>query len=82
MDGEFKKVKNKQPLVCNTIAAKEHMSKAERSIQIIKDHARGMTCNISFTYISQHLKIEFIYFVIPWLNVFPVKTGISAIYSP
>lgn len=34
MDGEFEKVKNKLPLVvCNTTAAKEHVSEAEHSIR-------------------------------------------------
>ncbi len=83
MDGEFEKVKDKLPLLlCNTIAAKEHVSKAKRSIQMIKERAMGMICNIPFIYISQRLKKEFIYFVIPWPNVFLVKTGISTIYSP
>lgn len=34
MDGEFEKVKNKLPLVvCNTTAAKEHVSEVEHSIR-------------------------------------------------
>jgi hypothetical protein len=37
MNGKFEKVKNKLPLVvCNTTAAKEHVSKAEHSIRTIK----------------------------------------------
>jgi hypothetical protein len=33
MDGEFEKVKDKVPnLVCDTMAAKEHISEAERAI--------------------------------------------------
>jgi hypothetical protein len=28
------------------------------------------------------MKIEFVYFTVLWLNSFPVKTGISGIYSP
>ena len=39
MDGEFEKVKNELALVvCNTTAAKEHVSKAEHSIRTIKEH--------------------------------------------
>ena len=38
MDGEFEKVKNELALVvCNTTAAKEHVSEAERSIRMIKE---------------------------------------------
>jgi hypothetical protein len=43
MDGEFKKVKNKMPLVvCNTTAAKEHVSKAKRSIRMVKDQCKEL----------------------------------------
>ncbi len=38
LDGEFKKVKDKLPsLICNTTAAKEHVSDAERTICTIKE---------------------------------------------
>ncbi len=38
-DGKFEKVKNELPLVvCNTTAAKEQVSEAERSIHTIKEH--------------------------------------------
>ncbi len=43
MDGEFKKVKDKLLLLlCNTTAAKEHMSKAKWNIQTIKECTRGI----------------------------------------
>jgi hypothetical protein len=28
------------------------------------------------------MKIEFVYFMVFWLNAFPVKTGFSGVYSP
>ena len=28
------------------------------------------------------MKIKFVYFMVFWLNVFPVKMGISEVYSP
>jgi hypothetical protein len=38
MDGDFKKVKGEMPMVeCNTTAAREHVSKAERSIRTVKE---------------------------------------------
>jgi hypothetical protein len=43
MDGEFKKVEVKVPrLECNTTAAKEHVSEAERAIRTIKERTRGL----------------------------------------
>jgi hypothetical protein len=83
MDGEFKKVKAELPmLVCNSTAVKEHMSKAKCSIRTIKERTGGVVCTLPFTYIPRRLKIEFIYFVTLWLNAFPVKTGISKVFSP
>jgi hypothetical protein len=82
-EGKFEKVCNVLHLMlCNTTAAKEHVSEAKRSIHTIKEQTRGIIGTLPFNYIPRQLKIEFIYFVILWLNVLPVKTGISNIYSP
>ena len=35
-----------------------------------------------FTYIPRQMNIEFIYFVTLWLNMFPVKSGVSETFSP
>ncbi len=48
----------------------------------IKEHTRGVICTLPFAHIPRRLKVEFIYFVVLGLNAFPVKMGISAIYSP
>jgi hypothetical protein len=83
MDGEFEKVKNELALVvCNTTAAKEHVSKVERSIRTIKEPTRGIVGTLLFEFIPWRLKMDFIYFVVLWLNAFPAKSGISATYSP
>ena len=37
---------------------------------------------LPFTCIPRRMKIEFIYFVRLWLNVFPVKSGVSETFSP
>jgi len=37
---------------------------------------------LPFEFIPRRLKMEFIYFVVLWLNAFPAKSGISATYSP
>jgi hypothetical protein len=35
-----------------------------------------------FADIPRRMKIKFIYFVVLWLNAFPVKTGISSCFLP
>ncbi len=83
MDGEFEKVKDCLPNVeCNTMAAKEHVSKAKRTIQMIKEQAQGIIMTMPFADIPQRMKIKFLYFVVLWLNAFPVKTGITSCFSP
>jgi hypothetical protein len=62
MDGKFEKVKNELPLVvCNTTSAKEHVSKAERSICTIKERMRGIVGTLPFEFIPWRLKMQFIY---------------------
>jgi hypothetical protein len=83
MDGEFERVKPFLPtLECNTTAAKEHVSEAERTICTLKERTRGLIATLPFTHIPRRMKIEFVYFVVLWLNAFPVKSGVSATYSP
>ena len=83
MDGEFEKIKDLVPrLECNTTAAKEHVSEAERGIRTIKERARGLIATLPFEHIPQRMKIEFIYFCVLWLNAFPVRNGISSKHSP
>ena len=83
MDGEFEKIREILPTVeCNTTAAKEHMSKAERTIRTVKERTRGLVCTLPFMHIPRRMKIEFVYYMVFWLNVFPVRTGISGVYSP
>ena len=82
MDGEFEKVKPFLPtLECNSMAAKEHVSKAERTIRMLKKRMRGLLALLPFSHIPQRMKIKFVYFIVLWLNAFPVKSGISMIYS-
>ena len=64
---------------CNTTAAKEHVSEAERTIQMVKERIHGLLVTLPFSHIPKRMKIEFVYFVI--LNAFPVKLGISQTIS-
>jgi hypothetical protein len=69
-------------VVCNTTAAKEHVSEAEQTIRTIKEQMQGLLGTLPFSHMPRRMKIEFIYFVVLWLNAFPVKNGISAVHSP
>ena len=81
--GNSKKIKDLMPqVVCNTTVAKEHVSKAEQNILTIKERTRGIIRTLPFEYIPKRLKMEIIYFMVLWLNAFPVKTGVSSVHSP
>ncbi len=83
MDGGFEKLKNILPTVeCNTTAAKEHVSEAECSIRTVKERTWGLIGMLPFDNIPRRMKIKFVYFIVLWLNAFPVMTGVSLIYSP
>ncbi len=83
MDKEFEKIKPLMlTLACNTTAAKEHVSKAERTIHTLKERTRGLLATLSFSNLPKRMKVEFVYFMVLWINAFLVNTGISSIYSP
>ncbi len=57
MDGEFEKVKGLMPTVeCNTTTAKEHVSKAECSIRMVKERMQRIMTMLPFTHIPRHKK--------------------------
>jgi hypothetical protein len=83
MDGEFEKIRPHLPTVeCKTTAAKEQVSKAERTIRTIKERTRGLLAMLPFLHLPRRMKIEFVYFIVLWLNVFPVRSGILSTFSP
>jgi hypothetical protein len=63
-------------------AAKEHVSQAERTIRTLKERMQDLLATLPFRNLPKQMKIEFVYFMVLWLNAFPAKTGISSIYSP
>ena len=79
MDGEFEKIKYIMPTTveCNTTAAKEHVSEAEQTIRMVKERIRGLLATLPFSHVPKRMKIEFVYFVILWLNAFPVIGNIT-----
>ncbi len=83
MDEEFEKLKPIMPTIeCNTTAAKEHVSKAEHTKRTLKERVRGLLAVQPFEHIPKRVKIEFVYFMVLWLNAFPVRTSILSKYSP
>jgi hypothetical protein len=83
MDGEFEKLKPLMPSVeCNTTAAKEHVSEAERTIRTLKERVRGLLNTLPFENLPRQMKIKFIYFMVLWMNALPVKSGVSEKISP
>ncbi len=83
MDGEFEKIKSFFPSVeCNTTAAKDHVREAEHMIRMLKEWTRGLLATLVFSHKPRWMKIEFVYFIVLWLNAFPVKSRISATYLP
>ena len=83
MDGKFEKIKPLLPTVeCNTTAAKEHVSEAERTIRTLKKQTRGLLATLPFSHVPPQMKIRIVYFMVLWLNAFPVKSGISSTQLP
>jgi hypothetical protein len=83
MDGKFEKLKSILSNVeCNTTAAKELVSEAERMIWMVKERTRGLLATLPFLKIPRRMIIKFVYFMVLWINAFPVKTGISTQCSP
>ncbi len=83
MDGDFEKLKPLMPSVeCNMTAAKEHVSEAERTSRTLTECTRGLLGMLPFENLPQRMKIEFVYFMVLWMNAFPVKSGMSDKISP
>ena len=83
MDGESEKIKPLMPTVeCNTTVVKEHVSKVEQTIRTVKEMTRGLLATVPFARIPKQIKIEFVYFMVLWINTFPVKSGISQMFLP
>ena len=81
MDREFEKVKNELPsVVINTTATKEHVSEAKRKIHVVTERARGILCTLPYQNIPSRMKFKILYFIVLWLNTFPVKNGVSAVF--
>jgi hypothetical protein len=50
-------------------------------IRTIKERTSGLLATLPFKHIPRRMKIEFIHFIVLWLNAFPVKSGIFSTFS-
>jgi hypothetical protein len=66
----------------NTTSANEHKPTAERKIRHIKERARAIIHSIPFNALPEMVLIHMVLFVAKQLNLFPVKGGLSAHFSP
>ena len=64
------------------MAAREHVSKAEQTIRTIKERTRGLLATLPFSHMPRRMKIEFVYFIVLWLNAFSIKSRILSTFSP
>jgi hypothetical protein len=60
---------------CNATAAKENVSKVERTIRMVKEQVRGLLAIQPLKHIPNRVKIDFVYFIMLWLNAFPARIG-------
>ena len=84
MDMEFDKTVDElsDKTVVNTSAAREHVAEIERQIRTTKERCRSIVSTIPFAILPKFIVINIVYFVVLWLNAFPVRNGVSKKWSP
>ena len=66
----------------NPTSANEHVPEVERQIRIVKERVSGLYNTLPYETIPKIMMEHLVYYVVGWLNNFPVKSGISKILSP
>ena len=83
MDMEFDKLKELLTNVAlNTTAAREHVGEIEQKIRVIKERASGTINTLPYKKLPRLMVIELLHFCVMWMNLFPVRSGISDKWSP
>ena len=83
VDKEFDAVKEHLPfLQVNTTAAREHVGEIERELQTVKERVWCTAGEFPFQNIPTMVLIYTVYNVCLWLNVFPIRSGITGGFSP
>ncbi len=86
-DGEFKPLVEFMPELygaprLNPTSANEHVPEIERKIRVIKKQVRAVMYGMPFNAVPLVICVSAVLFVTKQLNLFPVKGGILANYSP
>ena len=68
-------------ITLNVAAANEHVPEIERSFRVIKERSRAIRNSLLYLTMTKIMVVELIYFVVHWLNAFPVKSGVSETLS-
>jgi hypothetical protein len=83
MDMEFKNLRDNLPnIILNTTAAQEHVGEIKRKIQVVKERATSTINGLPYKMLPKLMIIELVNFCVIWVNLFPVKLGISEKWSP
>ena len=69
-------------ITVNVTATHEHVPEIERRFRVIKERARGIRNSLLYITMRKIMVTELLYVVVHWLNVFPVKSGVSETLSP
>jgi hypothetical protein len=83
MDMEFEKLKPMLPeIALNTTTARKQKGIVERKIRVLKERAHGTFNTLPYQKLPKIMVIELMHFCMMWMNSFPVRSGISEIWSP
>jgi hypothetical protein len=66
----------------NVTSADEHVPEIEWYICTVKERCRAIFNTLPFTKMSNVIVVHMVYFSVFWLNIFPVKDGLSTHISP
>jgi len=66
----------------NASSTSEHVPEVERQIRVVKERVRGLYHALPYQVIPKVMMVHLAYYVVGWLNNFPVKGGVSKTLSP
>ena len=82
MDMKFDKVIPEFPqLAINTSTASEHIADIKHHIRVIKEQCHTRMVVMPFKNLPYIMTINMVHLYVFWINVIPVKSGMSSIYS-
>jgi hypothetical protein len=83
MDMEFEKLKDLLPnIALCTTTARKHMGEIKRKIRVITERVRGTISTLPYKMMPKLVVIKLLHFCVMWMNLFPVKSGVSEKYNP